>query len=131
MDAIFYVGKGQGCRPREHLREAFDQRKKKGINPLVSDKVNHIKNIWSEGVGVVILNCFQYVIPDEALTREACMIDAIGLNRLTNKIHGSYRGISQEWSMDEQMNMGIYFLKRALQIFKAEGEKQIFRADIG
>jgi hypothetical protein len=34
------------------------------------------------------------------------------------------------WRLDEKMNMGIYFLKSALQIFKAEGEKQIFPHDI-
>ena len=53
-----------------------------------------------------------------------------GLDRLTNKIHGSYHGISKLWEMEIKRNMGIYFLKRALQIFKGEGEKQIFRADI-
>ena len=52
------------------------------------------------------------------------------LNQLTNITNGSYYDISMTWRLDEKMNMGIYFLKSALQIFKAEGEKQIFPHDI-
>ena len=54
-----------------------------------------------------------------------------GLNRLTNQISGSYYGISKQWNMGKKRNMGIYFLKEALQIFKGEGEKQIFPNNIG
>ena len=35
-------------------------------------------DIWSDELGVVSLHCFQSVIPVEAYTREACMVDAIG-----------------------------------------------------
>lgn len=41
-------------------------------------KVLHILDVWSGGMGVVSLHCFQNVIPVEAYTREACMIDALG-----------------------------------------------------
>lgn len=41
-------------------------------------KVQHIIDIWKDGYGVVSLHCFQSVIPVEAYTREACMVDAIG-----------------------------------------------------
>jgi hypothetical protein len=54
-----------------------------------------------------------------------------GLKQLTNKNKGSYYGKSKEWSIYEKRNMGFYFLKKALQIFKGEGEKQIFRDDFG
>ena len=40
--------------------------------------MQQIMDIWSAGVGVVSLHCFQNVIPVEAYTREACMVDAIG-----------------------------------------------------
>jgi hypothetical protein len=43
-----------------------------------STKVAVIKDIWSEGLGVISLHVFQNVIPCEAYTREACMIDALG-----------------------------------------------------
>jgi hypothetical protein len=48
------------------------------------------------------------------------------LNQLTNIKTGSHYGISTIWRLDKKMNMGIYFLKKAFQIFKEEGEKQIF-----
>jgi hypothetical protein len=44
----------------------------------MSKKVEKIIEIWDSGMGVVSLHCFQSVIPVEAYTREACMIDAIG-----------------------------------------------------
>lgn len=45
----------------------------------VSVKVQQILDIWKEGLGVVSLHCFQSVIPVEAYTREACMVDAMGM----------------------------------------------------
>ena len=128
VEGIFYVGKGKGIRPRSHLSEAFSLKKKTEAQD--SNKLRCIRDIWSENVGVVILYCFQNVISDEALTREACMIDAIGVTRLTNVRRGSYKGISDKWGMETNKNMGIYFLKKAFQIFKGEGEKQIFPDDI-
>lgn len=41
-------------------------------------KVQHILQVWAAGQGVVSLHCFQNVIPVEAYTREACMVEAIG-----------------------------------------------------
>jgi len=47
----------------------------------VSDKVQLILDIWGSGLGVVSLHCFQSVIPVEAYTREACMVDAMGMDK--------------------------------------------------
>ena len=44
----------------------------------MSTKVQHILDIWQEGQGVVSLHIFQSVIPVEAYTREACMVEAFG-----------------------------------------------------
>ena len=41
-------------------------------------KIQQIQDIWAAGLGVVSLHIFQSVIPVEAYTREACMIDALG-----------------------------------------------------
>lgn len=43
-----------------------------------SPKIQQIRDIWAAGLGVVSLHIFQSVIPVEAYTREACMIDALG-----------------------------------------------------
>jgi hypothetical protein len=45
---------------------------------IKDDKVKCILDIWSDNAGVVSLDCFQNAISDDALTREASMIDAIG-----------------------------------------------------
>lgn len=43
--------------------------------------MEQILAIWASGLGVVSLHCFQSVIPVEAYTREASMVDAIGRNK--------------------------------------------------
>ena len=45
---------------------------------VYSSKVATILEIWQAGLGVVSLSAFQNSISSEALTREACMIEAIG-----------------------------------------------------
>lgn len=44
-----------------------------------SSKVTTILEVWEGGMGVVSLATFQNSIAAEALTREACMIEAIGM----------------------------------------------------
>ncbi|XP_076102149.1 uncharacterized protein LOC143071614 [Mytilus galloprovincialis] len=126
--SIFYIGKGKRSRPYCHLYEAIRHMEKP--KPQVCNKVKHILDIWNDNVGVVSLHCFQNVIPVEAYTREACMVDSVSLNRLTNKKRGDYYGISSTWSMKEKRRMGVFFLKKALQIFQGEGERQILPMDI-
>ncbi|KAK3610226.1 hypothetical protein CHS0354_022280 [Potamilus streckersoni] len=128
ISAIFYIGKGKRARPYSHLYEAINQMKRP--QDKVSPKVYHILDIWNEDVGVVSLHCFQSVIPVEAYTREACMVDAIGLENLTNKKRGDYYGVATTWSVKQKRKMGVFILKKALQIFLAEGERQICPPDI-
>ncbi|KAL5004171.1 hypothetical protein ScPMuIL_017627 [Solemya velum] len=127
IEAIFYVGKGKRARPYAHLYEAikFQKRQKKP-----SCKVTKILDIWQDGLGVVSLHCFQSVIPVEAYTREACMVDALGLEKLTNQKRGDYYGIATTWPRKEKRKMGVYLLKKAFQIFLAEGERQICPLDM-
>ena len=44
-----------------------------------SSKVSQILDVWKAGLGVISLHVFQNVIACEAYTREACMIQAIGM----------------------------------------------------
>ena len=48
------------------------------ISFQASEKLKMILNIWQSGYGVVSLHLFHNVIPVEAYTREACMIEALG-----------------------------------------------------
>lgn len=121
--SIFYVGKGKRSRPYAHLNEALQSSKH---NP----KIQQIKDIWAAGLGVVSLHIFQSVIPVEAYTREACMIDALGLSCLTNKKRGDYYGRAASWNQKKRREMGVYLLKRALKILLNEGERQLRPNDL-
>ncbi|KZC09345.1 PREDICTED: uncharacterized protein LOC107187523 [Dufourea novaeangliae] len=123
LSAIFYVGKGTRNRPYSHLKDAFTA----WISHQSSEsiKVQQILNIWNAGHGIICLHVFQNVIPVEAYTREAAMIDALGLKKLKNYKRGNYYGIAATWSTKEKCNFGRYLLYQAMQIFLCEGERQI------
>ncbi|XP_018110892.1 uncharacterized protein LOC108712891 isoform X2 [Xenopus laevis] len=128
ISSIFYVGKGKRSRPYFHLYEALTHHKSNNKKPC--DKVQHILDIWNSGLGVISLHCFQNTIPVEAYTREACMVDAIGLKMLTNQKKGVYYGQLQSWSPTRRQLLGVHMLHRAMKIFLAEGERQLRPPDI-
>ncbi|CAI7992108.1 Ankyrin repeat and LEM domain-containing protein 1 [Geodia barretti] len=70
VEAVFYVGKGKNARSLQHLKDA-------------RDKLNLPQN--RSGQGVVSLHVFHNTTAEEAFCREACMINTIGLDVLTNK----------------------------------------------
>ncbi|XP_036317468.1 uncharacterized protein LOC118732439 [Rhagoletis pomonella] len=93
-------------------------------------KLNRILDIWRCGKGVVCLHVFHNILPSEAYTREAAIIDAFGLDHLTNYKRGDYYGPSQTWTMKEKKFLGISLLYKALQIYLAEGESQLSPSDL-
>ncbi|XP_078042958.1 uncharacterized protein LOC144473186 [Augochlora pura] len=123
LSAIFYVGKGTRNRPYSHLKDAFEAWI--STESTENAKIQHILNIWNAGYGVVCLHIFQNVIPVEAYTREAAMIDALGIKELKNSKNGDYYGIAATWNIKEKCNFGRYLLHQAMQIFLYEGERQI------
>ena len=95
-----------------------------------SRKLKQIMNIWSDNCGCVSLHCFQNVIPCEAYTREAAIIEALGLQHLTNLKKGDYYGVASAWTQKRKCTLGVILLKKACDIFIAEGERQIKPVDI-
>ncbi|XP_028856959.1 uncharacterized protein LOC114802328 [Denticeps clupeoides] len=130
ISAIFYIGKGKRSRPYSHLYEALEYYKGDKTAKKLCSKVQHILQVWNADQGVISLHCFQNVIPVEAYTREACMVDAIGLKMLTNQKRGDYYGVVSTWSAKKKRELGVHLLYRAMQIFLAEGERQLRPADI-
>ncbi|XP_036421482.1 ankyrin repeat and LEM domain-containing protein 1 [Colossoma macropomum] len=130
IGAIFYVGKGKRSRPYSHLYEALEYFRGDKTSKKLCSKVQHILQVWNCGQGVISLHCFQNVIPVEAYTREACMVDAIGLKMLTNQKRGDYYGVVSTWTAKRKRELGVHLLYRAMQIFLAEGERQLRPADI-
>jgi len=129
VQAIFYIGKGSRARPYAHLYDSLKDWKNNSAE-IKSKKIKRIIHIWNDSQGVVSLHCFQSVIPSEAYTREAAMIDAIGLEKLTNMKKGNYYGEAKEWDMKRKRQLGVILLRRACAIFLAEGERQITPNDI-
>ncbi|XP_023135482.2 uncharacterized protein LOC111574894 [Amphiprion ocellaris] len=128
--AIFYVGKGKRSRPYSHLYEALEYYTGEKTCKRLCPKVQHILQVWKAEKGVISLHCFQNVIPVEAYTREACMVEAIGLKMLTNQKRGDFYGLVSNWQVKRKRELGIHLLYRAMQIFLAEGERQLRPADI-
>ncbi|XP_029005018.1 ankyrin repeat and LEM domain-containing protein 1 [Betta splendens] len=128
--AIFYVGKGKRSRPYSHLYEALEYYKGEKTSKKLCSKVQHILQVWNAELGVISLHCFQNVIPVEAYTREASMVEAIGLKMLTNQKRGDYYGVVSNWQVKRKRELGVHLLYRAMQIFLAEGERQLRPADI-
>jgi hypothetical protein len=48
-----------------------------------------------------------------------------GLMHLTNKMKGTYYGVSKDWTIEKKLTLGVVLLKKVCQIFMAEGERQI------
>ncbi|XP_026871868.2 ankyrin repeat and LEM domain-containing protein 1 [Electrophorus electricus] len=130
VSAIFYIGKGKRSRPYSHLYEALEYFRGDKTSKKLCSKVQHILQVWNCSLGVVSLHCFQNVIPVEAYTREACMVDAIGLKMLTNQKRGDYYGVVSTWPVKRKRELGVHLLYRAMQIFLAEGERQLRPTDI-
>uniref|UniRef100_A0A8C0NR87 Ankyrin repeat and LEM domain containing 1 n=2 Tax=Canis lupus TaxID=9612 RepID=A0A8C0NR87_CANLF len=126
--AIFYVGKGTRARPDFHLREALRLHRRPGKQAC--PKVRQILEIWASGRGVVSLHCFQHVIAVEAYTREACLVEALGIQMLTNQKQGHYYGVVANWPATRRRRLGVHLLHRALLVFLAEGERELRPQDI-
>ncbi|XP_049816465.1 uncharacterized protein LOC126263415 [Schistocerca nitens] len=123
LSSVFYIGKGVRNRPYSHLYQAASLWKTKSKSS--DKKVQYILDIWSEGFGVVCLHVFQNVIPVEAHTREAAMIEAMGLKALKNVRHSEYYGTAATWNSKQRRKLGVYLLYRALLVFLSEGERQL------
>lgn len=95
-----------------------------------SAKLNKIIDIWRAQRGVICLHVFHNIMPAEAFTREAAIIDALGIQNLTNLKRGDYYGKALSWPMKRRKQLGILLLYKALLIYLAEGETQLLPSDL-
>lgn len=102
----------------------------RGTNVRESKKTDRILEIWRDNRGVVVLPVFHNIMPAEAYTREAAIIDTMGLQQLTNLKRGDYYGASVSWNMRLRRQLGAALLYKTLQVFLAEGESQLRPDDI-
>ncbi|KAM6310528.1 ankyrin repeat and LEM domain-containing protein 1 [Podargus strigoides] len=128
VEAVFYVGKGTRARPHAHLSQALGQHR--AGTQRGSPKVRRILEIWASGQGVISVHCFQNSVPEEAYTREGCVLETLGLQTVTNQRRGHCYGVAASWPAERRRRLGVHMLHRAMSIFLAEGERQIRPGDI-
>lgn len=129
FNLILPLSAGKRSRPYSHLYQALTLWKR-DFKTSNDKKVQHILDIWSDKVGVVCLHIFQNVIPAEAYTNEAAMIDVLGLPNLKNLKSGNYYGVAASWPLKDRRMLGLYLLYKAMLIFLNEGERQLRPDDI-
>lgn len=93
-------------------------------------KLDRIIDIWCSGKGVICLPIFHNITPAEAYTREAAIIDCLGVENLTNLKRGDYYGITKTWSTRDRKKLGVLLLYKAMHVFMVEGESQLRPDDI-
>lgn len=102
----------------------------KATNNQESKKLQKIVDIWKSQMGVVCLHTFNNIMPVEAYTREAAIIEAMGIDTLTNLKKGDFYGISRNFSMRQKRQMGVSLLFRAMNVYLHEGESQLTPFDL-
>lgn len=142
LQSIFYVGKGTSSRPYSHLYDAIKMYQQRSNEPGRSsdspwtkkiretEKLKRINDIWQADKGVICLNVFHNIMGLEAYSREACIIEAMGLENLTNLKRGEYHGLPKTWPMRDKKQLGAVLLYKSFKIFLSEGESQLRPTDI-
>ena len=124
LELLFYVGKGRKARSLSHIdevRKIYQGTLKKGV---LSDKQKTILSSFNHNEGIVILQCFDSAREDEALNRESCMIDGIGLDKLCNEIGGHKTGLD-DWGETKLKNYGMMLLYKVFLQYISEETKPI------
>ncbi|KAL3108696.1 hypothetical protein niasHT_017611 [Heterodera trifolii] len=96
-----------------------------------SEKLKRILALWDRGEGVISQQLFCNIHSAEAHVREGAMIDAIGVDNLTNvpksrwgrtevDRRGSFPGLASRWSRKQIAEFGAFLLREAHAIFQHE-----------
>uniref|UniRef100_A0A182P5H4 LEM domain-containing protein n=1 Tax=Anopheles epiroticus TaxID=199890 RepID=A0A182P5H4_9DIPT len=119
-----------GNNRRKHCQSSSSKIQNRKQMAADSKKLNRIIDIWCAGKGVVCLHVFHNIMPAEAYTREASIIDAYGVQNLTNLKRGDYYAKCLSWPMKMRKQLGVLLLYKAMLIHLAEGETQLLPSDL-
>ena len=123
LSGCFYFGKGQADRPNVHMQEALDENN-------CDEKHKNFRKIWGKGGGVLILKFFYNASSYVASTREAILIDFVGLNNLTNVRRGSYYGGINYWGDNVLTNMGKFYTLKIISECSEQHFEIFLREDL-
>jgi hypothetical protein len=129
LERVFYVGKGQGDRPYEHLRDARAHRQQHPHHDAPDLKTAAILQMWDQGGEVEVIFLNSNLCSAESSIREAAMIMALGGPNnspthycLTNDYNGHFPGHLHGWSDEEKKKLGTYMVWKAIpKILKNRG----------
>ena len=122
LSGCLYFGKGQADRPFRHFDEVLNSEVK-------NEKVFAIRKIWERGDGVVVLSFFHDSSSCVAATREAIMIDFVGLDKLNNQRKGSYYGGVKQWGVNVLLNMGKFYIIQIMTKYFDKHVEPVMRKD--
>ena len=123
LSGCFYLGKGQADRPFKHLKEALNHETK-------NEKVNYIRKLWGMGEGVVILTFLHGSSSKVASTREALMMDYIGLDTLTNVRQGTFYAGVGSWEKSALENLAKSYITQLMLDCIGHHVVAVFKEDI-
>ena len=66
----------------------------------------------------------------EAFSREFALINAFGLENLTNKMNGTCYGIMNDWNKNEVSNFGNMLINRAMKSILQDPPLFIYEKDV-
>ncbi|CAI5438709.1 unnamed protein product [Caenorhabditis angaria] len=90
-----------------------------------NEKLRKIDELWSLGLAIPRHEISHGISDEEAYVREACIIEAIKLNNLSNKKAGEFHGVSKNWDNITRSEYGVFLLNTALSTLKAEGFRYV------
>lgn len=127
LRAIFYVGKGKLSRPYVHLKQAHKLLHSTNSHVLAKNpKLALIVHLWRQQRGVILLRGFRKISSNDAFTREAAMIDALGMRHLTNRRYGVYFGLARsKYTKEQRKKMGVALLHMMLSAFLKNDEREL------
>ena len=80
------------------------------INDRFNENGKLIKMNWENGKGVHNFRGFECSTREEALNREAALIECIGIENLANKNKGTFSGGIRNWKQVKINNYGMFIL---------------------
>lgn len=124
-----YSGKGINKRKYQHVVEGKKCMEKFSSSDL-GDKFKRICRIWRKGHGIAVIQLSPETCEMEAFSREFALINAFGLENLTNEINGTCYGIMNDWNKNEINNFGNMLINRAMKSVLQDPPLFIYEKDV-